>query len=332
MKTYAEIVDEVRRELRTPEGRDKIRRRRKMAARMVQGLRRLNDAGSSYRKRTRDAVFTVTQDALCKAGSDLTVYVEVLGRRVGTLTYPATRATKPCFVTCESTPLLEKGARLIWSGDRRDGDRIKAYFEACATRPRSPERDAQGALVRAMFARGKHPLLSRLQPVRPAGCMMEIPAPVTSDGLGVRAGNVDVLVRADRGPSARFIVCEIKAPGLKTRPHAVMEQAIRYAAALDVEVNGDGEGGIKPADASVYRSFFGATGSARVRFGAMAAIYATDAAVADTVGLVQEAMRTLSPPPTEWLDAIAYTERASSDYEPIWRWSTSRVSAVSSSS
>jgi hypothetical protein len=311
-KTSREIVQEVR-ELLSGSGKSKVLQRRRQAARMVEGLRRLEATGLRYRKQTRDSVFTVTQESLCKLGPTLSVYVELQGRRVGTLVYSTTSRTPPVFIS-------DDGPRFVWSGDRRDAERIAKYFEACASRPRSPERKAQGVLVRAMFARGKHRLLARLRPVRPAGCMMEIPVPVTaSDGLGLGTGNVDVLVRAVGGPAARFVICELKRPGLKADPYRVLTQAIRYAAALDVEVNGiEGEAGIEPADASLYRKLFGATGSAKLRFGAMAAIYTDEGSAEDTVALVRDAISALSPSPRDWLDVLTYTER-DGEYEPIWR-------------
>lgn len=315
-KTRREIVQEVQ-ELLTGPGRSKVLQRRKQAARMVEGLRRLKAAKLPYRMQTRGKVFTVTQENLCKAGSTLRVYVEVQGRRVGTLTYSTTSRIRPVFTCDDGTPF-------VWSGDRHDAERIAKYFEACSSKPRSPERDAQGALVRAMFARGKHQLLAGLRPVRPAGCMMEIPVPVkASDRLDWGTGNVDVLVRAVGGPAARFVICELKRPGLRVDPYDVLTQAIRYAAALDVEVNGiEGEDGIQPADASLYRELFGATGSAKLRLGAMAAIYTDVGSAEDTVARVRDAMSALSPSPTDWLDVLTYTERCG-EYEPKWRWQMS---------
>lgn len=64
----------------------------------------------------------------------------------------------------------------------------------------------------------------------------------------------------------------------------------------------NGSGLFPPADATVYRELFGGSGSARLRFGAVAAISAVRR---------EEVLRTfveLAPPNNTWLGALLYEQ------------------------
>jgi len=265
-ETYAEIAECVQRTLLTKQGRSHIAKRRVAAEKMAKGLRALERSGWVLNARRRNigttrTVFTVRQGFLQQATKGLEVSVEIRGIGVGTL-LPPTRGNKyPLLRTLESEPRkLEWGASEALEYIRKRAEKTKP----------SPERELQGVLVRDMSSSPKHDLLKNLHPVLPARCMMEIPAAVTADG-SIGTGNIDVLARTGRGRNVRYVVCELKVD--KTTPYGAMVQAIRYAAALSVEVNGI-EDEIEPADRSVYRSFFGSKSTLQeaLRCGAMAII------------------------------------------------------------
>jgi len=301
---YLTIDKEVRALLRGhPEH---VEARRKKAAAVVAGLERwrgaLADANNRRPKRTRGVVLSITQGAWINAGVNITANVEVNGRGVGTLVFHA-NGEVPIFTTRE-------GARLVWSnptGDRghaQDAQRIRAYLDKESERPLVPERTTQGRLVRSFFEGKKHELLRQLKPVAPDGFMMEMPAPVSASGpLKVGTGNIDLLLHAGQGRNARFVVCELKKPGAAIDPYVALRQAICYAAALDVEVNGI-EGAIAPADRSLYRKLFGTTGESKLRFGVLAAIDEKNEAG------VAKAFEVLAPPPrpSAWVEVLLYRE------------------------
>jgi hypothetical protein len=304
---YATIVASVRELLRSNPERVEARRRKAKA--IVDGLARwrtaLDVADESRPKRTRGVVLSITQGALLRAGRTIVANVEVNGRGAGALEFHAdTKA--PVFTTLEKT-------RLVWSNTtrgsqhRNDARLIREYLATAAERTLVPERTAQGQLLRSFFATPKHPLLRNLSPVAPAGFMMEIPAPVAASGaLTDGTGNIDLLLRTGRGRNSRFVVCELKKPGAAIDPYTVLRQAIRYATALCVEVNGI-EGAIAPANPALYRKLYGASGNSKLRFGAMAAIDAQNEP------RVREALVVLHPParPAAWLEVLLYREDAS---------------------
>lgn len=298
---YEQTVREVHDVLSSAEGRDRLLARREHAKTMADGLHRWEQLKSG-RIRRRGAVLTVTQAALENAFTGpgvLRVSVEVNGVGVGKLVFSTKRG--PLFTSTE-----DPQKKLEWSGNARDGEVINAYIEQRRSSKSMPEREVQGnmsARFRALFDDAQRPP-GGLVPVRPVGCMMEIPTAVAaSKKLKVGGGAIDILARTGRGRTGWFIACELKKPKATDHPRDVLRQAIRYATALDVEVNGRGL--LPPADAAVYRELFGGSGSAALRFGALAAISVpqrdelTDAFVA------------LAPPPGIWLGALIYKQERS---------------------
>ncbi len=303
---YATIVAGVRELLGS--NPDRVEARRGKAKAIVDGLARwratLADAEDRRPKRTRGVVLSITQGALLNAGDTIVASVEVNGRGVGKLEFHA-RAAAPTFTTLEKK-------RLVWSNTtrsrehRNDARLIREYLANASEQKRVPERTAQGQLLRSFFATPKHALLRNLSPVAPAGFMMEIPAPVAaSNALKDGTGNIDLLLRSGRGRYAGFVVCELKKPGATIDPYVVLRQAIRYAAALNVEVNGI-EGVIKPANSSLYRKLYGATGDSKLRFGSMAAIDAKNERN------VSSAFEALAVParPEAWVEVLLYRDEA----------------------
>lgn len=299
MSRYERIVSEVRELLATAEGRARVLARREHAKKMADGLRRWSEELKSGRMRYRGAVFTVTQGALEGAlgrRASLVVSVEVNGVGIGQLVFSPTRP-----------PMFSSGTdlktQLAWSGNAPDGAKINAYLEQCRLSKSMPERDVQGrmcARFRALFDVAQKPI-GGLVPVRPAGCMMEIPTAVAaSKTLRIGGGAIDILARTGRGRSGWFVVCELKRHDSAERADEVLRQAIRYATALDVEVNGCGF--IPPADSAFYRELFGGSGSAPLRFGALAAISALRREE------VSRALAELAPPKNTWLGALLYTQ------------------------
>lgn len=298
---YEQIVRKVHELLATAQGRERILARREHARKMAEGLRRWNEQLKIGRIRRRGAVLTVTQGALEKAldrQGALRVSVEVNGVGVGQIVFSSTRG--PLFAAAK-----DPVAQLAWSGDARDGERINAYLKQCRSALSMPERDIQGhmsAHFRALFDDEQKPF-GGLVPVRPAGCMMEIPTAVAaSKKLQVGGGSIDILARTGRGRSGWFVACELKKPESTERAYDVLCQAIRYATALDVEINGRGL--LPPADAAVYRELFGGSGSAPLRFGALAAISTLQR------DQVSEALVELAPPKNTWLGALLYKKEA----------------------
>ncbi len=298
---YLRIVREVHELLATAEGRARVLARREHAKKMADGLRRWGEELKSCRMRYRGAIFTVTQGALEGAltrRASLIVSVEVNGVGVGQLEFSPERP--PMF--CATKDLDEP---LAWSGNARDGAKINAYLEHCALSKAMPERDVQGqmsARFRALFDGAEKPL-GGLVPVRPTGCMMEIPTAVAaSKTLHVGGGAIDILARTGRGRTGWFVACELKRSESAELAEDVLRQAIRYATALDVEVNGCGL--LPPADATVYRELFGGSGGARLRFGALAAVSALRR------DQVVQALSDLSPPTNTWLGALLYKQDA----------------------
>ncbi len=141
---------------------------------------------------------------------------------------------------------------------------------------------------------------------------MEIPTAVTAAGK-IGTGNIDVLARMGRGRNVRYVVCELKAD--KTTPYDAMVQAIHYAAALSVEVNGI-EHEIEPADWSVYRSFFGSksTSQEALRFGAMAIIPNAHG----VKGAARKALDDLEADDA-WLDVMLFDRDKHGDLRPRYR-------------
>lgn len=299
---YEQIVGEVHELLATADGRARVLARREHAKKMAEGLRRWSEELKSGRMRRRGAVFTVTQGALERAlagRASLSVSVEVNGVGVGQVEFSPTH--KPMF---SATKDLDD--QLAWSGNTQDGAKINAYLEQCRLSKSMPERDVQGhmsARFRALFDGAQKPL-GGLVPVRPAGCMMEIPTAVAaSKTLQVGGGAIDILARTGRGRTGWFVACELKRYDSTERADGVLLQAIRYAIALDVEINGRGV--LPPADATVYRELFGGSGSAPLRFGALAAISAVRR------DEVTRAFAELAPPKNTWLGALLYEQNES---------------------
>ncbi|MDA9982977.1 hypothetical protein N9H39_09680 [Gammaproteobacteria bacterium] len=265
-ETYAEIVERVQSTLLTRNGRAHIEKRRAAAEKMAKGLRVLETTGWFLKARRRNVgptrtVFTARQGSLQQAAKGLQVWVELRGVGVGTLLPPTKGNEYPRL-----KPSVEEGRDMEWGGNEAL-EYIRARVENIKP---SHERELQGIFVRDMSSSPKHDLLKNLQPVRPARCMMEIPAAVNASGE-IRTGNIDILARMREGRSTRYVVCELKVD--KTAPYDAMVQAIHYATALDIEVNGI-ENEIEPANKSVYHFLFGSksTSQGALRFGAMAII------------------------------------------------------------
>lgn len=295
--TYDDLVHEVHGLLSTSAGIENVLFRREAARKMVRGLRRWVEK-KERRLRTRGVVLTVTQGALHDVKEALQLSVEVNGRGVGRLVVPAKGV--PMF-----TPKSGDTTPLEWSGNRVDAKRINEIIDESRQRRRVPERDVQGRLsprLRALFDDDmqKKPR-GGLAPVRPAGCMMELPTAVAaSDGLALGSGTIDLLARAGRGATGCFVACELKNPAAKVHAYDVLCQAIRYSVALDVEVNGNAR--IPRGNAADYRYLFGATGEARPRFGAMAVIPSNLGAGVDA------AFARLAPRSRPWLGVLLYKE------------------------
>ena len=308
--TYTEIVERIRDILRTPEGQEKIRQRRHAADLMANGLSKLKASGWVLRATRRQVgshrtVFTARQGSIQEAANGLEVFVELRGNGVGTLLPPPDGHNYPILKTCE--PEVRD---LEWGGsDARD------YIRECANMMRpSPERDLQGVIVQDLSMSPKHELLQNLQPVRPANCMMEIPSAVKRNG-DIGTGNIDILARTGRGRSTTCVVCELKVD--KTTPYDTMVQAIHYAAALDVEVNGI-KHELEPADRSVYRVLFGSNSTSKnpLRFGAMAI-------VPNGPGIEAAAQRALENLGTNsaWLDVMLFNRSDDGRFRPVFRFS-----------
>lgn len=296
---YRQIVREVHELLATAEGRTRVLARREHAKKMAEGLRRWDKELKSCRMRYRRAVFTVTQGALEGAlgrRASLVVSVEVNGVGVGQIVFSPTCV--PMFSASK-----EFDEPLAWSGNARDGATINAYLDRCGQSKSMPEREVQGqmsARFRALFESAAKPP-GGLVPVRPAGCMMEIPTAVAaSKTLQVGGGAIDILARTGRGTTGWFVACELKRHDSSEHVEDVLRQAIRYATALDVEVNGAGF--LPPADAATYRELFGGSGNTRLRFGALAAVSALRR------DQITRAFRDLDPPKRTWLGALLYTQ------------------------
>lgn len=306
--TYAEIVERIRGILLTPDGQEKIRKRRLEAARMAKGLRELKASGWVLKATRRQVgsdrtVFTVHQRTLRRATNGLEVSVELRGIGVGRLLPPPNGRGYPILETKQDARELEWG-----------GSEARAYIRACANMKRtSPERHLQGVIVQALSTSPKHKLLQNLRPVRPANCMMEIPTPVDRYG-NIGTGNIDILARTGRGRWPTFVICELKVD--TTTPYDAMVQAIRYAVALDVEVNGITHE-LKPANRSVYRSLFGSnlTSQEPLRFGAMAI-------VPNHPGAEAKARTALDDLGTSsaWLDVMLFDPREDEQFRPVLRF------------
>jgi len=306
--TYAEIVEWIRGTLLTAEGQKKIHQRRCEAALMAKRLGELKASGWVLKATRRQVgsdrtVFTVHQETLQKATNGLVVSVELRGCRVGKLLPPPNGRGYPILKTKQDARELEWG-----------GSEARAYIRACANMKRpSPERDLQGVIVQALSTSPKHELLQNLWPVRPANCMMEFPAPVDRNGH-IGTGNIDLLARTGRGRWPTFVVCELKVD--RTTPYDALVQAIHYAAALDVEVNGITHE-LPPADRSIYRSLFGSnlTAQAPLRFGAMAIIPNGRGVEAAT----RKALDNLDTS-NAWLDVMLFDPREDEQFRPVLRF------------
>ena len=307
--TYAEIVERIRGILLTPEGQKKIHQRRRAAALMAKGLQELEASGWVLKATRRKdgpnrTVFTVCQESLQQAGRGLEVSVELLGCGVGTLLPPPEGRDYPVLRTAKP-----EARDLEWGGSE-----ARAYIRACAQmKPSSPERHLQGEIFRELSTSPKHELLRNLRPVCPANCLMEIPAAVQRHGR-VGTGNIDLLARTGRGRWSTFVVCELKVD--TTTPYDAMVQAIQYAAALDVEVNGI-TNELPPADRSIYRSLFGSSSTAQypLRFGAMAI-------VPNLPGAEAKARTALENLDTRnaWLDVMLFDRREDGQFRPVLRF------------
>jgi hypothetical protein len=306
-ETYAEIVDRVRGILLTAEGRKKIHQRRSAADKMAQGLQELKASGWILNAKRRQvgshqAVFTVSQGPLQGAAKGLVVSVEFRGVGAGKLLPPPSGHKYPILQTIE-----DEVRELEWGGSE-----ARVYIRSRANIKPMCEREIQGVIVRDMSLRSKHELLQNLRPVRPAKCMMEIPTAVTEPGK-IGTGNIDILARTRTGRSTTYVVCEVKVD--KTTPYDAMVQAIQYAAALNVEVNGI-TGEIKPADRSVYRALFGSRSTAQdpMCFGAMAII-------PNGKDVKAQALRTRDELGTRsaWLDVMLFDKNEDGEFRPVFR-------------
>lgn len=306
--SYADIAEQVRGKLMSQDGREKIIKRRQAAELMAKGLEELEASGWILRAMRRKVgsdrtVFTVRQSSIQKAAKGLEVSVELLGNGVGTLLPPQKTGSYPLLRTNEP-----EARELAWGGAE-----ARAYVRSRSLRRASVERRVQGEVVRELLKTPKHRLLQNLWPVRPANCMMEIPTAIERRGR-VGTGNIDLLARTGRGRWPTFVVCELKTDSTTT-PYNALVQAIRYAAALDVEVNGISHR-LPPADRSVYRRLFGSNSKAQhpLRFGAMA-IVPSRRGVADDAKKALNALDTSDA----WLDVMLFDGAQDGQFRPTLR-------------
>jgi len=307
-ENHNEIVERIRRLLLTPDGKKKIRQRRSASARMARGLQGLEASGWVLKASRRQVgsdqtVFTVRQGSLQNSEKGLVVFVELCGNGVGTLLPPRSNRGYPILRTTEPDP-----RELEWAG--RDA---REYIRACSNMKQpSPERDLQGVILHDLLKSPKHELLRNLWPVRPANCLMEIPTAIQRRGQ-IGTGNIDLLVRTGRGRWPTFVICELKVD--KTTPYDAMVQAIHYAVALDVEVNGIANE-IEPADRALYRFLLGSNSTAQdpLRIGAMAIIPNRPGVEKAT----HEALDTLSAN-SSWLDVMLFDRGENGEFRPVLR-------------
>lgn len=151
-----------------------------------------------------------------------------------------------------------------------------------------------------------------VQPVGIEGFRYEVPTWINLNGVP-RWGLIDALIRRPSGPDGgAFLVFELKRPD-GAPPATALQQAIRYAIALDIETNGDNK------RQGIYRALFGSQGNARLSFGAVAVIQDTQ----KNRNLAQAALQDYALPPdrpnrVDRLGVLLYEWQ--NNQVTNWRW------------
>jgi len=243
---------------------DKVANRRKTIAKLAKALERQNALLVPLLRR-RKAWFSTTQSVTLAA--DGSVRVQLFGIDVGKLSL--NRSASEPFYEFEPTFSYREALRLPegpwrWSHHQKDGKTIREYLRRCKGLGRASaenEREIQWQLADALKS-VHNKALRHLKPVTWNGCFTEVGVAVKLDGA-TATGNIDLVVRRGIGGQRGFLTFELKKPG-EHELEIALQQALRYATALDWEAN---EGG--PDNLRNYHAVFGSNGKRAIKVGAV---------------------------------------------------------------
>lgn len=255
---------------------DKVAQRRDAIAGLARARKRTLKLD---RLRRRAGIWFSTTQGNAFAGKGA-LCVQMLGVGIGSLVFEKCWLFRP---TKKTTPSWR------WSNCREDGALINDYLEsrkrsirAARENNKGNEREIQWQLAKALSSKNENANhnLRWLQPVKMGGFPLEIGISVSRQGEVKRGstGNIDLLLKQRGGAAGGgLLVLELKAPGAKKDKdiRGALEQAIRYATALDFEANGNREETKEQmAIRATYRCAFGLkeSGKGSLRLGVVIAM------------------------------------------------------------
>lgn len=264
--SISKICNDVSVILGTEKGIKKVKQRRGVMAELRKAL---DKAPKNKRLVSCGVWFSTTQSDTKRAKGH--VRVQMLGLDVGHLELDRA-AVKPKFKFHPTMTMKEHHSDLPnppweWSNNLNDGNAIWTYLNRCKDDPRAKsdsEREIQWELAYALKSNKKPESLRHLQPVTWNGLFTEIGVAVTKDGkVSARGtGNIDLLVRRVRG----YLIFEIKKPR-ESNVKQALDQAIRYATALDIEANGNKGNPIDEQNRENYHSVFHSNAKRELKIG-----------------------------------------------------------------
>ena len=312
------------------ENPSKVAQRRAAIAELARGNERTLKLDRPTLRRRAGIWFSTSQGNTFAGKGELCV--QLLGVGVGSLVFD--ESEKRWWFR----PTKKGVSSWRWSNNREDGALINKYLEAriveiraARQNSRGNEREIQWQLASALSSEKKirNRNLRGLRPVSIGGFPLEIGVSVSRNG-GVNnrsTGNIDLLL-VKRGGSVggRMLVLELKAPGVNKEKsiQGALEQAIRYATALDFEANGDrDETAEQQMNLATYRSAFGLKESGKGWLG-LGIVVAMEDAGPDFRDAARkqlnECCRELGKSPIKWIDILLYDYDKAGETADGWRW------------
>ncbi|MFA5262705.1 MAG: hypothetical protein WC378_02700 [Opitutaceae bacterium] len=296
----------------------KVEQRRKAIEAVRAGLAKVKDLQAPI-LRHRKAWFSTTQGHTAKGNG--CARVQVLGLNVGQLSL----VTKPDEAFYEFIPnegylksLGFPNGPWRWSKSKKHGQQINSFLKECETLPGANadnEREIQWQLAEALRSE-KGGVLRYLQPVTWDRRFTEIGVSVTASGKP-GTGNIDLLVRQGKGAQGCFLVFELKKPvrnGVKAF-EAALQQALRYATALNFEAN---KGGNKNLEN--YRVVLNSKGTRKLEIGAVVVVEDTKVVRENADKILKEYTEDRGGSDIKRLGVLLYKFDKSEGKAHSWAW------------
>lgn len=282
--TYQQIQKSILELAKTAEGQSKIQEQRKQTMLLSDAVKGINERAYAEPRKRAVAEITFRVDKVEEVQGEqrpLSVSVETIAQRrkrvLGSIQFD--NAT-PIFYFNPRVGSLFYGTAtgsarpLEWSGaidiDSHEMQRIMEEATYIITNEkRTLKRKIYWDLVARLGLGGAHDVLAGLQPALIAGYPAAVQTWISADGKP-ETSSIDVVACNTGSLGDPFLVFELKRPG-EDSPAIALEQAIRYAMAMDLEANDN-----QKATQTKYRTLLGSKGDARLRFGAVAVVEGTE--------------------------------------------------------